>query len=99
MTFLNVRSRGFSLVELLIAFFVLLIGILAILVLFPLGLRESKTMVDASQASFVARNARGTMEVQPFTYNGNTKTGFGTASLIQAKFGPKGARATSPTSR
>ena len=84
-------TRAFSLVELLIAFFVLLIGILAILVLFPLGLRESKTMVDASQASFVARNVRSTMEVHPFTYNGNSKTGFGTASMIQAKYGPKGA--------
>ena len=29
--------------------------------------------------------------MHPFTYNGNTKTGFGTASLIQAKYGPKGA--------
>ncbi|HUW55706.1 MAG TPA: prepilin-type N-terminal cleavage/methylation domain-containing protein, partial [Planctomycetota bacterium] len=65
------RTDGFSLVELLIAFFVLLVGILAVLVLFPLGLRESRTMVESSTAAFVARNARNLMEVHPFTYSGN----------------------------
>ncbi len=87
------RQRAFSLVELLIAFFVLLIGILAILVLFPLGLRESNTMVDSSMASFIARNARASMEVQTFNYHGDgqAKLGYGTASLIQARYGPKGS--------
>ena len=86
------QHRGFSLVELLIAFFVLLVGILAVLVLFPLGLRESKTMVDASMASFAARNARTLMEVYPFTYNGGSKNGNGVASLIQIRFGPRGTK-------
>lgn|GEM_PF-3551531 len=88
------EHKGFSLVELLIAFFVLLVGILAVLVLFPLGLRESKTMVDSSMASFVARSARELMEVQPFTYHsgGGSKSGWGTATRIQAVFGPKGIR-------
>ena len=88
------EHKGFSLVELLIAFFVLLVGILAVLVLFPLGLRESKTMVDSSMASFVARSARELMEVQPITYHsgGGSKSGWGTATRIQAVFGPKGIR-------
>lgn len=87
------RHAGFSLVELLIAFFVLLVGILAILVLFPLGLRESKTMVDASMAAFAARNARNLMETQPFVYDGDgqsDKIGHGTAGIVQIKFGPRG---------
>ncbi len=91
------RESGFSLVELLIAFFVLLIGILAILVLFPVGMRESKSMMEASMAAFVSRSARGLMEAQPFYYTGDdingdgqpdTRNGFGTASLIQARYGP-----------
>ncbi len=87
------HKSAFSLVELLIAFFVLLIGILAVLVLFPLGLRESKTMVDASMAAIEARNARSMMEVETFNYTGDgmTKLGYGTASMIQAKYGPKGS--------
>jgi type II secretory pathway pseudopilin PulG len=94
MTRRKAERRGFSLVELLIAFFVLLVGVLAVLVLFPLGLRESKTMVDASMASFVARNARALMEVQPFTYHagGSSKEGFGTASRVQIMFGPRGTK-------
>jgi type II secretory pathway pseudopilin PulG len=85
------EHRGFSLVELLIAFFVLLVGVLSVLVLFPLGLRESKTMVDSSMASFVSRNARSLMETQPFSYHsaGSPKSGWGTAARIQATIGPK----------
>jgi len=86
------ERKGFSLVELLIAFFVLLVGVLAVLVLFPLGLRESKTMVDSSMASFVSRNARGLMEEYPFMYNGNAKQGWGVASKIQTVFGPRGVK-------
>ena len=85
------RTDGFSLVELLIAFFVLLVGILAVLVLFPLGLRESRTMVESSTAAFVARNARNLMEVHPFTYSGN-RQGNGTASMVQILFGPRGTK-------
>ncbi|KPL04731.1 MAG: hypothetical protein AMK75_00745 [Planctomycetes bacterium SM23_65] len=85
------QRTGFSLVELLIAFFVLLVGILAVLVLFPLGLQESKTMVDASTAAFAARTARGLMEVQPFVYAGN-KQGNGTASMVQIIYGPRGSK-------
>jgi type II secretory pathway pseudopilin PulG len=94
MTRRTTQRKGFSLVELLIAFFVLLVGILAVLVLFPLGLRESKTMVDASMASFVARNARSLMETHPFTYHsgGSSKDGFGTASRVQILFGPRGTK-------
>ena len=89
------RSRkGFSLVELLIAFFVLLVGILAVLVLFPLGLRQSNQMVEASTASFVGRNARALMEAHPFEYSngGDSREGHGTASIVQIKFGPRGTR-------
>lgn len=85
------QSRGFSLVEILIAFFVLLVGVLAVLVLFPLGLRESGSMENASTASFAARNARNLMEVHPFTYEGN-KQGNGTATMVQILFGPRGTR-------
>jgi len=94
MTRWKTQGKGFSLVELLIAFFVLLVGVLAVLVLFPLGLRESKTMVDSSMASFVSRNARSLMETQPFTYHsgGSSKEGFGTASRIQLIFGPRGTK-------
>ena len=84
--------RGFSLIELLIAFFVLLVGILAVLVLFPLGLRESKTMVDASTAALIARNARQLMETHPFTYNSGSKGGNGTASIVQIRRGPRGVK-------
>ena len=89
MRYRRTQQAGFSLVEILIAFFVLMIGILAILTLFPLGLRESKQMVDTSIASLVARNARGMMEVHPFTYKAgsDTKKGNGTASMIHIRFG------------
>ena len=40
------RGKAFSLVELLIAFFVLLVGILAVLVLFPLGLKQSEKLPE-----------------------------------------------------
>ena len=88
---INARKQtdAFSLVELLIAFFVLLGGILAVLVLFPLGLRESKTMVEASTAAFTARSARTLMEVQPFVYAGN-RQGNGAASMVQIIYGPRG---------
>ncbi|HUV38443.1 MAG TPA: type II secretion system protein [Planctomycetota bacterium] len=86
------NRKAFSLVELLIAFFVLLVGILAVLVLFPLGLKQSQKMVESSTASFVARNARALMESHPFGYHGggNAKRGNGTATLVQLMFGPRG---------
>ena len=84
------QTNGFSLVELLIAFFVLLVGVLAVLVLFPLGLQESKTMVEASTAAFAARSARTLMQVHPFVYSGN-RQGNGSASMVQSIYGPRGS--------
>jgi hypothetical protein len=45
-------------------------------------------------AALIARNARQTMEVQPFSYSNGD--GYGTASIVQIKFGPS-AGITNPT--
>lgn len=53
---------GFTLVEVLLAFLVLMLGIIAVLSLFPVGMKLSKEMVETSTAALVAKNARGCME-------------------------------------
>lgn len=83
------RQGGFSLIELLISFVVLLVGVLSVMSLFPLGMRESKAMMESSSAAFVARAARGYMEAHPFIYNPGNKNANGTASIIQVMFGPR----------
>ena len=90
------RQGGFSLIELLISFVVLLVGVLSVMTLFPLGMRESRAMMESSSAAFVARAARGYMEAYPFRYNPGGRDGFGIASRVQIKFGPRGARRAAP---
>ncbi len=53
---------GFTLVEVLLAFLVLMLGIVAVLSLFPVGMKLSQEMVETSTAALVAKNARGCME-------------------------------------
>lgn len=55
-------EAGFTLIEVLLAFLILMIGILAVLSLFPVGMKLSQDMVESSTAALVARNARGSME-------------------------------------
>ena len=56
------RRSAFTLVELLIAFLILMLGITAVLSMFPVGVSLSRDMVETSTAALVARNVRGCME-------------------------------------
>jgi Tfp pilus assembly protein PilV len=56
------RTKGFTLVEVLLAFLVLMLGIIAVLSLFPVGMKLSQDMVQTSTAALVAKNVRGCME-------------------------------------
>lgn len=59
----RIKGRsGFTLIEILLAFAILLIGVLGVMALFPVGMRLSKKMTEESTAALVARNARGVME-------------------------------------
>ncbi|MEE2908217.1 MAG: type II secretion system protein [Planctomycetota bacterium] len=51
------RRRGFSLIELLMAIFILGIGIISIASLFPAGIAQQRNAVDAQVGPLVARNA------------------------------------------
>lgn len=54
-------KQGFTLVEILIAIFVLGIGLLGILTLFPVGLDATRNMLANSRASMIASSARATL--------------------------------------
>ena len=56
------RHGGFTLVEVLLAFLILMLGIIGVLSLFPVGMKLSQNMVETSTAALVARNVRGCME-------------------------------------
>ncbi len=53
----NARRRGVTLIEVVIAIFVLSVGILGIMSLFPTGYRLTKKSVDRSIAALAARHA------------------------------------------
>ena len=56
------RRGGFTLVEVLLAFIILMIGIIAVMALFPVGMKLSMDMVQTSTAALIAKNVRGCME-------------------------------------
>lgn len=51
------RKTGFTLIEIMVAIFVLLVGMVGILALFPRGIRETKAAVEETQAALVAQSA------------------------------------------
>ena len=53
--FPNSKKAGFSLLEVMVAVVVLAFGLLAIMHLFPIGLRASKISQDTTVASFLAQ--------------------------------------------
>jgi len=50
-----IREKGFTLLEVMVAVFILGVGLLAIMHLFPIGLRASKVSQDTTLASFLAQ--------------------------------------------
>ena len=53
----DLKRQGFSLIELLIAIFILGIGIISIAALFPAGIAQQQKSTDDLIGSIVARNA------------------------------------------
>ena len=51
------RDRGFTLIEILVAFLIMSVGILGILVLFPVGILASARSSNLSRSAVVARSA------------------------------------------
>ena len=61
------RSAGFTLVEILLALLILAVGLLGVLVLFPLGIDAARVSAETTRAATIARAARACL----FEVNGS----------------------------
>lgn len=67
----NMRDRrGFTLLEVMVAVIILGFGLLAIMRLFPLGLRAGKISRDTTVATFLAQQKIEELKNEPFTGEG-----------------------------
>lgn len=64
--------RGLTLVEVLMAMFVMAIGMLALLVLFPVGLINVRWAIDNNRIASIAHNANAVSNVPEVIYNTTT---------------------------
>ena len=87
----HIRHRGFSLIELLIAIFILGIGIISIAALFPAGIAQQQKSTDDLIGSIVARNAltiiRSKVEQEDFGDPRRFVGNFWSSNVCGATFG------------
>ncbi len=59
------RTQGFTLIEILLALSILVIGLVGILAIFPIGLNSSRSAVEQSQAAILAQLVVFLVRIEP----------------------------------
>jgi len=67
--FVFMRRQGFTLIEVLIAMAVIGVGLIALVTLFPVGLRSSRLAGDFTAASFIAQQALDNIRASAQVYD------------------------------
>ncbi len=86
------RNKGFTIVEILIAMVVLSLGLLGILGVFPVGIKQTAKIVQDSNAAIIAESVRNSIEmslqstrIEDDTDRGFVYLGEGVKALLEEK--------------
>lgn len=85
--------RGLSLIEVLVAFFILAVGIVGVISLFPVGVQQVREAVFDTRSTIVALNAESTLEMFDW---GNDPYLLQPPIAMENPFGPTALGATAP---
>ena len=82
----NKQNRGFTLIEILIAMSVLLVGLVGILALFPVGLDATRKSIEESNAAMVAESAYASLRAAVKQMTGDNLTYFHDGMITTSTF-------------